>query len=106
MSPRFAPQIVCHKRFARRAWTPSGPKFGSAAPYSPRPKFVAMCVATSPAITPLLPAVLPTTYLTPEFEESSPSILAPRRGTGMWLFNGSPEQDSVADKRGRGAQAL
>src|SRR2546428_13288630 len=57
-----------------------------------------MCVATRPAITPLFPAVFPTRYLTPE--ESSPSILAPRRGTGMWLFNGSPEQEAAMVKPG------
>src|SRR5207245_11714984 len=25
-NPRLAPQIVCHSRFARSAWTPYGPK--------------------------------------------------------------------------------
>src|SRR3989442_8054877 len=59
-----------------------------------------MCVATRPAITPLFPAVFPTRYLTPE--ESSPSILAPRRGTGMWLFNASPERETASTKPGLG----
>src|SRR2546428_4317976 len=59
-----------------------------------------MCVATRPAIAPLFPAVFPTRYLTPE--ESSPSILAPRRGTGLWLFNGSPEPKESSTKPGLG----
>src|SRR5712692_3545394 len=74
--------------------------FGSLAPSNHKPEIVATCVATNAAMSPLIPAVFPTRYLTPEPEEPSPSILAPRRGTGMWLFNASPKPGTVSTKPG------